>query len=130
MAHSVSKRQLNTTVLCCCQFTAKRVNGGSLNTTMMWSPKPNEKFTLIKITLNLCDLVRDVTYSCPLNPGNYSVIYRKNVPDVFPKVEYQHSCNNNYDSLSCLQGLYDTQVTAADQNGKELICVKTEISLV
>ena len=87
MVLSVSKIQLN--IMYCCHYliTAKRVNGGSLNATLMWSPKPNVKITLIKTTLNLCDLLRDVAYSCPLNPGNYSLVYHKNTPDIFPKVK-------------------------------------------
>ena len=59
MVLSVSKIQLN--IMYCCHYliTAKRVNGGSLNATLMWSPKPNVKITLIKTTLNLCDLLRE-----------------------------------------------------------------------
>ena len=41
-------------------MTAEKVTGGSFNMTLTWSPKPGLTITLIKETLNLCDLMVDI----------------------------------------------------------------------
>ena len=56
--------------------------------TMTWQVASGGTLTLVKTTLDLCDLITDIGYHCPTPPGNYSLHYHAGrVVDVLPKVE-------------------------------------------
>ena len=62
------------------------ITGGRLNATMKWQIASGATVTLLKIILNLCDLITDIGHHCPAPPGNYSLHYHNRVVDVLPKV--------------------------------------------
>ena len=64
----------------------KEVTGGKLNATMKWQIASGGTVTLLKITLDLCDLITDIGYHCPVSPGNYLVHYHNIVIDAMPEV--------------------------------------------
>ena len=69
------------------------VNGGVFNLTVNWSVKPGQTFTLIKETLDLCDLMVDVKDPCPILPGHHKQHYSGDFPKIFPKAS-QVAMNN------------------------------------
>ena len=75
---------------------AEEVTGGSFNMTLTWSPKPGLTITLIKETLNLCDLMVDIADQCPLKSGNHSIHYHGDVPDIFPKASRATACMHSF----------------------------------
>ena len=54
--------------------------------TLKWIPKPHTEITLLNEVHNLCDLLVELRYPCPLHPGNYVLLHQEFIPSVFPKV--------------------------------------------
>ena len=66
-------------------FIAKEALGGSFNLTMKYYLPHHQKVTLLKATLNLCDLLTEIKQPCPLNPGHHVFRYHDELPNL-PKV--------------------------------------------
>lgn len=58
--------------------------------TMIWSPKPGIEFTLVKETMDECDLLTEVNYSCPIKQGEYVFHRLGKVPSVLPQVKMSY----------------------------------------
>ena len=55
--------------------------------TMKWQiASGGTAVTLLKETLDLCDLITNMGYHCPVSPGNYSFNYHSCVVGVMPEV--------------------------------------------
>ena len=108
------------------------VTGGNVSMTMIWSPKPGMEFTLVKETMDECDLLTEVNYSCPIKQGEYVFHRLGKVPSVLPQVKtsYYALKHTNYQFFyTGMQGLYKTFIKCTIQNGKEGFCGRINLTL-
>ena len=66
--------------------TDERVTGGSLNVTLTLSLAQDKTLTLLKETLNLCDLLTELHHPCPVSPGHFIFDKHDTVVTALPKV--------------------------------------------
>ena len=57
-----------------------------MNLTMTWSPASGMTVTIIKETLDLCDLITEMSTKCPLLPGSHKFHYVGTFQSMLPKV--------------------------------------------
>ena len=55
---------------------------------------PHQKVTLLKATLNLCDLLTQIKKPCPVNPGHHVFRYHDRLHNL-PKVNIMN-CRSSY----------------------------------
>ena len=67
-------------------YADERVTGGSLNVTLTLSLAQDKTLTLLKETLNLCDLLTELHYPCPVSPGHFMFNKHDTVVTALPKV--------------------------------------------
>ena len=63
----------------------EKVTGGSINVTMKWLVNPGQVITIVKETLDLCDLMVDMGDLCPILVGTHILQYHDMILNIFPK---------------------------------------------
>ena len=60
-----------------CKGNKFEITGGNLTFTSKWIPKPHIELVLANEVLNFCDLIVQLSHTCPLHPGSYVFFFTR-----------------------------------------------------
>lgn len=84
----------------------EEITSGEVSVKVIYSVMP-----IIDEDLDFCNLIPQVNMKCPLEKGTIPVKIEKPLPDFIPS------------------GMYEVNVTATDQNNKQILCVSAQLDI-